>query len=146
MTRVDFYILQKSESEEQRFDFSCRLLEKIVRQGNTVLVCTDSAQDSLLLDDLLWSFKPESYLPHAITGTEEAEQQGLPIVITHEKSAQLGRDVLLNLSTTIPEQFAQFARFAQVVNQAPEKLEASRRHFAFFKEKGYPIEVNKLNR
>ncbi|WP_096087158.1 DNA polymerase III subunit chi [Agaribacterium haliotis] len=146
MTRVSFYILS-SEQEQQRLLFSCRLIEKAVNQGNRVLVHVDSAADAEQIDDLLWSFKPEAYLPHAIVGGELDDELGeLPIAIScGATDCEQHHDVLLNLATQLPPWFARFKRFAQVVNQQPALLQASRKHYGFFKERGYPIETNKLN-
>ncbi len=146
MTRIDFYILERSDNETGLQNFCCRLIEKALHQGNKVLVCTDSAEDSESLDDLLWSFKPESYLPHAIVSNDAGEDLDLPILITHKVVPKQYQDVMVNMRKAIPDEFARFARFVQLVNQAPTRLELSRRHFAFFRERGYPIEINKLNR
>lgn len=143
MTKVDFYILQ-SNTDEAVWDFSCRLLEKAVRQGHRIFLHTNDSEESKHLDELLWRFKPESYIPHAVA--DEDYEQDMPIVISHTDKMDGHEDVLVNLSSRIPSDFARFSRFAQVVNQAPERLDSSRRHFAFFKDRGYPIEVNKLNR
>jgi len=142
MTNIDFYILQ-TDSDEQQLHFVCRLLDKAVRQGNRILVHTKSETMTSSLDALLWHFKPESYVPHgAIKVAENPVDE--PIAITHKADSQHHNDVLVNLSLELPQNFARFKRLAQVVNQSAPSLEASRQHFAFLKDRGYPIKVNKL--
>lgn len=160
MTRITFYILQQSDTDEVRLDFSCRLIEKAVKQGNRVAVRAATEEAAGAFDSLLWSYKPESYVPHRLTteieNTSEqapkaqpnqgALEQDVPVVISHAALPSTHRDVIVNLSAKLPNDFASYHRFAQIVNQSPELLAASRQHFAFFKERGYPIEINKLNR
>ena len=143
MTKVDFYILQ-SNTEQARLSFTCRLLEKASRQGNKILVVTNDEAMSSGLDEMLWEFKSESYVPHKVLiGPEDCAE--MPVAISHCVDSEHHHDVIVNLSESLPGQFSRFKRFAQVVNQAPTHLAASRQHFAFLKERGYPIEVNKLS-
>ncbi|WP_370978027.1 DNA polymerase III subunit chi [Agaribacterium sp. ZY112] len=145
MTRISFYVLS-SEQEQQRLLFCCKLVEKAVNQGKRVLIHVNDAETAEQLDDLLWSFKPEAYLPHAIIGGElDDELHELPIAISSGQDCELHHDVLVNLANELPPWFARFERFAQVINQQQELLQASRKHYSFFRERGYPIETNKLN-
>lgn len=144
MTRVDFYILA-SDTDQARLHFCCRLIEKAVNQGNTVLVNTDSLAAAEEIDDLLWSFKPEAYVPHAILNNADTDElEDIPVVIGHNQDCETHHDVLVNLANELPDFFARFKRFAQIVNQDKSRLEASRKHFAFFRDRGYPIKTNKL--
>lgn len=148
MTRISFYILQ-SDSAEAKLGFSCQLVDKAMRQGNKVMVHTAHEGETKEIDDLLWRFKPESYLPHAAVSANETDspvQNDQPILISHNDSLSAHHDVMVNLANTVPANFARYTRFAQIVNQESECLKASRQLFAFFKERGYPIEVNKLKR
>lgn len=143
MTKVDFYVLQ-SDTEEQRLNFACRLLEKAARQGNKILVTTPNEKSSETLDKLLWEFKAESYLPHHVLKHAE-DHTDQAIAISHTYDSEQHHDVLVNLAEALPESFSRFKRYAQIVNQAEPYLEASRQHFAFLKKRGYPIEINKLS-
>lgn len=143
MTRINFYILQ-SDNEQSLLEFCCKLVEKAAKQGNTVLIHTESEHESNVFDDLLWQFRPESFVPHSIVQDENSVANE-PVQISHINMASSNQDVLINLTNTVPTQFARHPRFVQIVNQQSERLASSRKHFAFFKERGYPIEINKLN-
>lgn len=143
MTKVDFYILD-SDKRNQRLNFCCRLIEKAQRQGNKIYVRTESEQESEELDALLWSFRPESYVPHTVLGSD-AQGELPPVVISHDTEATDHHDVYVNLPTTMPQSFAHFKRFAQIVDQEDRRLKASRDHYRYFKDHGYPVAVNKLN-
>lgn len=149
MTRIDFYIL-KNDTEAARLDFCCRLVDKAMRQNNRILINTKTAASSEEIDDLLWSFRPESYVPHMILGLDEEmeteeELAEIPVVISRGLDCVSHHDVLVNLDTELPEHFAKFKRLAQIVNQDKEQLAASRKLFAFLRDRGYPIEIHNLN-
>lgn len=139
MTKVDFYILQEATSDA-RWLFACRLIDKVQRMGMRVLVAMDSDADARAFDELLWTFKPESFIPHQlINGGKPA-----PVEITFTTDAGDHQGLLLNLSKTIPNYFSRFERLSEVVIQEQQSLESSRERYSFYKSRGYPIETRKL--
>lgn len=138
MTQVDFHILQDA-SVEARWLYVCRFIEKVERLGHSILVVVDTLEEAQELDDLLWSFKPESFIAHQIIGGDEKAK----VEITYTANAGEHHDVLINLSSQIPEYFSRFARVAEIVIQEPKILENTREHYKFYKQRGYPITQHK---
>ena len=138
MTQVDFHILQDT-SVEARWLYVCRFIEKVERLGHSILVVVDTQEEAQELDDLLWSFKPESFIAHQIIGGDEEAK----VEITYTANAGEHHDVLINLSSQIPEYFSRFARAAEIVIQEPKILENTREHYKFYKQRGYPITQHK---
>jgi DNA polymerase-3 subunit chi len=139
MTQIDFHILQDA-SVEARWLYVCRFIEKVERLGHSILVVVNTQEEALELDDLLWSFKPESFIPHQIIGSDETTK----VEITYPSNSGIinageHQDVLINLSSQIPEVFSRFARLAEIVIQEPKILENTREHYRFYKQRGYPI-------
>lgn len=141
MTRVDFYIL-KQETLDDRMLFVCRLVDKAMRHGNRVLINVVDQPTAETLDDLLWSFRPESFIPHAIAGSDEATE--VPVVITVGQDQSNHHDLLINLTAEIPPFFSRFQRLAEVAVQIESILQTTRQHYSFFKQRGYPIETHNL--
>lgn len=139
MTKVDFYVLPEATSEA-RWLFACKLAEKVQRMGMRVLIAVDSEADARQLDELLWTFKPESFVPHQlINGNKPA-----PVEITFNDQTGDHQGLLLNLSNTIPAWFSRFERVSEVVIQEQQMLATSRERYSFYKSRGYPIETRKL--
>jgi DNA polymerase-3 subunit chi len=138
MTQIDFHILQDT-SVEARWLYVCRFIEKVERLGHSILVVVDTLEEAQELDDLLWSFKPESFIAHQIIGGDEEAK----VEITYTANAGEHHDVLINLSSQIPEYFSRFARAAEIVIQEPKILENTREHYKFYKQRGYPITQHK---
>ena len=152
MTRVDFYVLP-TDTQASGLNFVCRLVEKALRQGNKIMVMADSQAMAQELDDLLWSYKPESFLPHTLKPTDGAEQKvneqhgktsDFPVVIAVDAPEPDHHDVMINLQNKPPKQFSRFTRLAEIVTQAPEQLKASRENYKFYTERGYPTFHHKI--
>ena len=140
MTRIDFYVLSASD-DKSRWQFACRLAEKAVSRGNKVLIATQDEAASRAVDELLWTQRPESFVPHHIVGqntdgqSTDAPTAKPPVVITHDLDDIDHHDVLVNI---------RFDRLAEIVIQQPEVLENTRQSYAFYKQRGYPVQTHKL--
>lgn len=142
MPQIDFYILDKSTVSE-RLAFACRLVEKVVNLKHKVLILTSDMAASKSLDDLLWTFRPESFVPHQVINNGEQGQS--PVLITHHMPEVAGQgEVLINLSTSVPGDSDHFQRVVEIVVQDPEILHTTRQHFTYYRDRGYAIETHNI--
>ncbi len=150
MTQIDFYVLPDT-SHEARGLFACRLSEKAQRTGMAVVVLLDNQAQATALDELLWTFKPESFIPH------QCWEVGMPVqaaqvYLIHGQTAQpelllnplANTSLLINLSSQIPPYASRFARLSELVIQEPQALATSRERFGMYKAQGHPITTHKL--
>ena len=63
--QVDFYILETAAAHEQ-LRTACRLAEKAWHKGHRVFIHTDSKETARSLDDMLWTYRQDSFVPHAL--------------------------------------------------------------------------------
>ncbi|MEJ6540271.1 MAG: DNA polymerase III subunit chi [Halioglobus sp.] len=139
MTLVGFYVVQTSDSG-QRLRVAARLADKAFQRGHRIFIhATDEAQ-ATELNELLWSFRPASFLPHGLHGQEHSES----IAIGWGQEPDNHNDLLINLQLEIPSFFSRFARVAEVVTQEPDSLAALRKSWTFYKERGYQLEKHDL--
>lgn len=137
MTRVDFYQI---DSGEPPLRFTCRLIERIFRQGYEVYVHTGSLEEAQALDDLLWTFRAEGFIPHALA----TAGLSAPILIGTERDPDGHGDVLVNLAGEIPEFFSRFERVTEVVPGDDEARAHAREHYRFYRDRGYPLEYHQI--
>lgn len=140
MTRIDFYVLTQ-ETPNGRALLACRLAEKAFQHGHRVYIHTESAVQSRHLDDLLWTFRAGSFVPHGLP--EQADE--VPVVISERGEPGDDPDVLINLGAEIPLFFSRFARVAEVVDQSDTCLRTGRERYRFYKERGYELASHTLN-
>jgi DNA polymerase-3 subunit chi len=139
MTRVGFYVLRSAEPVE-RLRIAMRLTEKAFQQGHRVFLNARSRKEAEQLDDELWSFRPASFLPHGLSGQEDAQC----IAIGWGQDPGEHGDLLINLQLEVPPFFSRFRRVAEVVTQDPESLAALRTSYQFYRDRGYQLEKHDL--
>jgi len=141
VTQVDFYLLQ-DDSAQTRVGFACRLADKAYRLGNRVFIHTESAGQSHQLDDLLWTFQQNSFVPHAIY---QAEQHNPPaVLLAHDVEPDASSHVLINLAAEVPLFFSRFERVAELVNQNAGIRRQGRSRYSFYKDRGYPLRTHEI--
>lgn len=134
MTQIDFYVLKASD-HLAALHYCCRLTEKAFRAGHRVYIHVSDAQEASQLDDMLWSFRPDSFVPH-----EVFDGQGTAdVAIGYGDSPGDHMDVMVNLALDTPAFFSRFKRLGEVVYQNPERLQALRSRWKAYKDSGYPL-------
>ncbi|HET8706271.1 MAG TPA: DNA polymerase III subunit chi, partial [Pseudomonadales bacterium] len=68
VTKVTFYELTQSDEQDEGHLFLCRLIEKAWSLGHYILVLSPDEAVLQALDDKLWQFSQESFLPHGRFG------------------------------------------------------------------------------
>ncbi len=139
MTRVGFYVVQTGD-QGQRLHVAARLTDKAFAQGHRIFINACDKAQAQELNQLLWSFRPSSFLPHALNGEEHSKH----IAIGWGQEPQTHNDLLINLNLEIPAFFSRFNRVAEVVTQDPASLAALRKSWSFYKERGYQLEKHDL--
>ena len=142
MTRIDFYILP-GQDPAQRSVVACRLAEKAYARGLATYIHTASHRESCLLDDLLWTFRAGSFLPHCLQA--DAGSEAPPVVVGHDAEPNTHTDMLINLAPTVPPFFGRFERVAEIVYRDDECLEQARKRYLFYKERGYELHSHRLD-
>ena len=94
--RVDFYHLEKTPLD----NVLPILLEKAYESDQKVLIKVDIAERADYLNTLLWTYKPDSFLPHGVEKDGNAESQ--PILITHKDNYNPNKATLVVLLDNIP--------------------------------------------
>lgn len=113
MAEVLFYRLSDSPLSATLPD----LLEKSLARGWRALVRAGSPGAVAMLDDLLWTWRDESFLPHGMLGPQAARQ---PILLTAGRENLNGASILmLTLGARVdPAEAAGFARVCLIFEEA----------------------------
>ncbi len=135
--QIDFYILADQTGREQ---LACRLAETAYQRNHRVYLHCDSDTHARQLDDLLWSFRQGSFVPHSTDLNDSVS----PVLIGYDSSPPESTDVLINLASEIPDFFDRFNRVLEIVDQHPDTLRQSRQRFKFYKQQGFQPNTHKL--
>jgi DNA polymerase III subunit chi len=142
MPEVTFYILP-SQSQQERQTFACKLIEKIWRSGEFCFVLTDSEQQSKLIDDSLWTFRPGSFVPHQayINKVPDIVQT---ILIGHTNIPADWQKIIVNLSSGLPEITDKCERVLEILDNSEETKQAGRLRYRHYTQAGITIKTHKI--
>lgn len=129
MPQVDFYILHTLARQEKE-RFACQLTDKAWRQGYRIYLQTDSLNEAKQLDDLLWTFKQDSFIPHDIY----PEMAHAPVLIGYQLEYPQEMDLLINLTEKKLPDYQQFKRIAEIVEET--NRESGRTRYRLYREEG----------
>jgi DNA polymerase-3 subunit chi len=142
MTRVDFY-LSRDDKPDSQMRLACRLAEKAWKLGHSIYIHLADANDGKALDDLMWTFRDGSFVPHGhINDTASATD---PVLIGWQAEPPDDRhDVLINLSGEVPAFFSRFQRVAEIVSGAETAKTRARERYRFYRDRGYDLTTHDL--
>jgi len=140
-TRVDFYLLA-SEQPDKRWLFACRLLEKAYLKGHRIYVHCNNQYDAELIDELLWTFRDDSFIPHNLQG--EGPEPPPPVQIGFSKEPRGYNDILLNMAHEIPTFYSKFKRVMELVVNNETDKELSRSHYKVYKSQGCELNTHTI--
>ncbi|MGH8398003.1 MAG: DNA polymerase III subunit chi [Gammaproteobacteria bacterium] len=139
MTQIDYYILPDT-TPRGRTLFTCKLAEKAFGLGHRSFVHLASEIEARELDDLMWTFRDRSFLPHCLAGQETPA----PICLGFGQEPAKDFHLLINLSSEVPRFFSRFERVAEVLDADAQIRDLGRERFRYYKDRGYPLETHKL--
>lgn len=139
-TRVDFYVLP-GQSQPERF--ACVLAGKAWQQGNMTCLHTTSRESAEILDDLLWTFRDISFIPHTLQ--DDTGDTKSPVLIGWEDQYPDNAGVLINLTPEIPEFAGRFSRIVEIVAGDEIDRQRARDRFRAYRERGYDMHDHKLD-
>ncbi|MBL8262403.1 MAG: DNA polymerase III subunit chi [Xanthomonadaceae bacterium] len=96
MPRADFYLIQKPRFREEPLRLVCELARKAYDANLWTLVLARDAAQAEALDELLWAFDENAYIPHQIAGTDD-EDELTPVLIASPDADIPLRALVINL-------------------------------------------------
>ena len=121
MTEVWFYHLERTSLEQALPE----LLEKVLARGWKGLVRTREPARLEALDQLLWTWRDDSFLPHGLASEPHAPRQ--PVLLTTELENPNEAEALLLVDGAEPGDLAGYARVMVLFDGADEAALATAR-------------------
>ncbi|MFM6989081.1 MAG: DNA polymerase III subunit chi [Arenimonas sp.] len=142
--RADFYMIAgRPAFVAQPLLLVCKLAEKAVQAGQSCLVLCASAEQADFLDDLLWEFDDDAFVPHQIVGMEEDEDtDDTPVLIVPPGVDAGMRPLVINLRDALPP--PGYQRVLEIVPAEDPAREPARRRWLEYKQLGYELKRNEM--
>ncbi len=141
MTQIDFYLIP-GDDHMARYHMCCRLLDKAYHQRKKAFVLCNDKLSAERVDELLWTFRDDSFIPHNLCG--EGPNAPPPIQIGFGDNRCPHREILFNLSEQIPENIKQYRRIIEIISQSEGSKAIGREHFKLYRQQGFDINTHNL--
>jgi DNA polymerase III subunit chi len=139
---ISFYVLP-TESTQERYLFACKLIEKAYRSGVFAYVLTDSLEQSQQIDDLLWTFRAGSFIPHQIYTGELPTVENV-VLIGSSNPPENWLKTVINLSSQSPHDFQQAKRILEILDNSEETKAWGRNRYRQYQQAGIEIATHKM--
>ena len=136
MPRADFYLIAKERFREEPLLLVCELAKRGYAANLPILVLARDAAQAAALDDLMWSFDPDEYLPHQIAELDEGDDD-TPILISTPEMDIPTRALLINLRDAAPT--GSFDRVLEVVPADPSARGPLRERWKHYQALGFDV-------
>lgn len=134
--RADFYLIAKPRFLTEPLRLVCELARRAHDSGQPALILARDAAQAEELDELLWAFDEDAYLPHQIAGQDE-DDDITPILIVSPGSATPDRPLVINLRDAVAP-----GRFERVLEVVPADADARgplRQRWTQYKAMGFTL-------
>lgn len=135
MAKISFYLFEKSN--ERQVDSACRLCRKILTQSEKIWWYCPDLQLQPQLDELLWSFDPQSFIPHGIDDEQAA-------VCISERLPTTKDWIIFNFNHLALEQPEQFGHIIEIVENNETAKQLGREKFKMYRRLGIEARTFKL--
>lgn len=139
-----FHILSGATPAD-RYLHAVRLVDKAWQQGDRVGIFCEYHSQAQELDDLLWNFTPDAFIPHSIV-PDAATRCPDPVGILLCEPAAGDWDTVVVLSEKLPADADRFRRLALVAHNDPQILNTARSQFRQLRAMGIEPHVHDQRR
>lgn len=134
MSDIRFYHLER-QSLDQALP---ALLSKALKNGHRIVVKIPDEREIQRLNDYLWTWRPDSFLPHGSARDGFGEDQH--VWLTSGEDNPNGADVLILTHGTTSENLADYAMCCEMLDgRNDEAIRAARGRWSAYKEDGHQV-------
>ena len=139
MARADFYLIDKPRFRDDPLLLVCELVKKAYAAEQPTLILARTPEQAEALDEKLWEFDDDSFIPHQLAGDEDDAITA--VVIAAPGVATADRQLVVNLRDECAP--GAYERVLEVVAADPAEREGSRVRWSEYKRRGF--DVNKFD-
>lgn len=144
MPEITFYVLE-SESLYERYLFACRLIEKAYNSDQFCYVLLDSLEQCQRLDDMLWTFRAGSFIPHQLFNGVPPEMTS-QILLGVENPPENWQSLIFNLSSAMPPTWRQAGRVLEILDNSEETKSIGRQRYRIYQQAGIEIVTHNMSK
>lgn len=134
MTEIRFYHLRTKTAEQALPE----ILMKAIDGGRRVVVKTPDEKAAAGLNDYLWVYNPDAFLPHGMKNDGHAASQ--PVWITAGDDNPNNANVLITTGGAVPEAPENYSLCCEMLeDRETGQIAAARQRWTSYKERGFTL-------
>ena len=141
MPQADFYLIDKPRFREEPLLLVCELARKAYEAGHWTLVLARDPEQAERLDELLWEFDEDAYIPHQVAGQDEDDDQ-CPVLIAVPGAPADPRPMVINLRDEVAP--GPFERVLEVVPADPAARGPLRERWKAYQARGLALKKHDM--
>ena len=135
MPRADFYLIDKPRFRDDPLLLVCELAKRAFESGQPALILARSADQADALDEKLWEFDEQAFIPHQIAGDDD--DAITPVLIVAPGTTTADRALVINLRDECAPGL--FERVLEVVPADDAQRSGSRERWKTYKAAGFDV-------
>jgi DNA polymerase III subunit chi len=135
MPRADFYLIAKPRFRDDPLLLVCELARRAFDSGQRALILARSFDQAEQLDEKLWEFDADAFIPHQIAGDDD--DAITPVLIASPESQTGDRPLVINLRDDCAPGL--FERVLEVVPADEAQRLGSRKRWTIYKTAGFEV-------
>ena len=135
MPRADFYLIDKPRFRDDPLLLVCELSKRAFESGQRTLILARSFEEAEQLDEKLWEFDENAFIPHQIAGDDD--DAITPVLILTPESHAEDRPLVINLREDCAPGL--FERVLEVVPADEAQRLGSRKRWTTYKAAGFEV-------
>jgi DNA polymerase-3 subunit chi len=135
MPRADFYLIDKPRFREQPLLLVCELVKRAFAAQQPTLILTRDHAQAEALDELLWAFDEDAFIPHQLAGDDDDADTSVLIVPPGVDTPD--RPLLINLREDCAS--GNFQRVLEVIPADEAERTGSRERWSEYKRRGLEL-------
>ena len=149
MTRIDFYV-QNRANQIAHEHLICKITEKAWQNQHAIFLLCSNTEQVDRFDELLWTFSATSFIPHSPIcdgdGDGDGDGDRKVVILSSERKTLRNYEVLINLTTDVPEHAGKFVRVIESTGYNEAMREDARKKYKYYKDRGYPIFTHEIGK
>jgi len=133
--RADFYLIDKPRFRDDPLLLVCELAKRAFDSGQPALILARSIDQAEQLDEKLWEFDADAFVPHQIAGDDD--DAITPVLIVSPETSTADRPLVINLREDCAPGL--FERVLEVVPADENERLGSRNRWKTYKAAGFDV-------
>ena len=141
MPQVEFHILSEA-GDVPRLRYACKLIEQAYANGERAYVYATSDDQAKRMDDMLWTFRDQAFIPHEVSSAASPSHPLIMAVIGTTLDAPADfQTLMINLRDDMPEALGNFTRICEVIDADTQHKQLARERYRLYRDQGCQLQT-----